>query len=114
MVTVDDITGFFLNNSSESRKITKYDFKGVPVIESWVGINKQGKVIIKGRIHNHEKYPQGVKINTSSVTGYFSERGRVYVTTKNSIYELGKPLNEVDLVIKVPDFHDIEKVTIWN
>lgn len=114
MVTVDDITGFFLDHSSEGRKVTKYDFKGVPVIESWVGLCKNGRVIIKGRIHNHEKYTQGVKINTSSVTGYFSEKGRVYVTTKNSIYELGNPLNEVELLINIPEFQDPKKVTVWN
>ncbi len=114
MVTVDDITVFFLDNTSDSRKVTKYDFQNISVIESWVGLNKKGKVIIKGRIHNHEKYPQGVKINTSSVTGYFSERGRVYVTTKNSIYELGQPFNEVELVIKVPEFHHPEKMTVWK
>lgn len=114
MVTVDDITGFFLDHSSEARKVTKFDFKGVPVIESWVGLRKNGRVIIKGRIHNHEKYPQGVKISTSSVTGYFSEKGRVYVTTKNSIYELGNPLNEVELLINVPEFQDPKKVTVWH
>lgn len=55
-------------------------------------------------------YTQGVKINTSSVTGYFSEKGRVYVTTKNSIYELGSPLNEVELLINIPEFQDPKKV----
>lgn len=114
MFTVDDITGFFLDNASDSRKVSKYDFKGMPVIESWVGLDKKGKIIIKGRIHNHPKHPQGVKINTSSVTGYFSNQGRVYVTTKNSIYELGQPLNEVELVIKVPEFQNQEKITIWS
>ncbi|WP_299485778.1 hypothetical protein [Acaryochloris sp. IP29b_bin.137] len=114
MVTIDDITGFFLDNSSDSRKVTKYDFKGILTIESWVVLEQKGKVIIKGRIHNHKKHPQGVNISTSGVKGYFSERGRVYVTTKNSIYELGQPLNEVELVIKVPELQNPEKMTIWN
>jgi|GEM_PF-6830425 len=114
MFTVEDITGFFLDNAADSRKISKCDFKRMPVIESWVGLDKQSKIIIKGRIHNHPSHPQGVKINTSSVTGYFSEKGHVYVTTKHSIYELGQPWNEVELMIKAPEFRDLEKVTVWN
>lgn len=114
MLTVEDITGFFLDNAADPKKISKCDFRRLPVIESWVGLVKQGKAIIKGRIHHHPKHPQGVKINTSSVTGYFSDKGHVYITTKNSIYELGQPLHEVELVMKVPEFQDLEKITVWS
>lgn len=114
MFTIDDITGFFLDNAADAKQVTRSDFKGTPIIESWVGLDKKNKVVIKGRIHNHPQHPQGVKISTSGVTGYFSEKGRVYVTTKNSIYELGQPLNEVELVIKVPEFQNLEKITVWH
>lgn len=114
MFTVDDITGFFLENASNSRKVAKHDFQGVSIIERWVGFEKKGNIIIKGYIHNHPKYPQGVRINTSSIMSYFSEKGRVYITTKNSIYELGQPLNEVELVFKAPDSQSLEKMTVWS
>ncbi|WP_299404017.1 hypothetical protein [Acaryochloris sp. IP29b_bin.148] len=114
MVTVDDITGFFLDNSSDTRKVERSNFNGVPIIESWIGLPKKEKVIIKGHIHNHKEYLQGVKISTSGVTGYFSKSGRVYVTTKNSIYELGQPLNGVELLITAPKFQNSEKITYWS
>ena len=114
MLTVDDITGFFLDNASEPRNSKNKNVKEIPIIESWVVLKKLERVIIKGRIYNHPKHPQGVKINTSSVKSYFSNQGRVYVETKHSIYELGTPINEVELVFKVPDFDTLEQVTIWN
>lgn len=114
MFTAKDITGFFLDKASESRKVTKYDFQNVPIIEKWIGLDHRGKVIIKGRIYNHSKHPKGVTINTSGVKGYFSDKGRVFVTTQNSIYELGRPLNEVELIIKLPEMMNAEKMTIWN
>lgn len=114
MLTVNDITGFFLDNASEIQNSTNKNIKGKPIIESWVGLDKKGRVTIKGRIYNHPKHPQGVKINTSSIKSYFSKQGRVYVETKHSIYELGTPINEVELVVKVPEIDALEQVTIWN
>lgn len=114
MLTVDDITGFFLDNASGPRNSTHYTVEGVPIIESWVGLYKKGRAIIKGRMFNHPKHPPGVKINTSSVTRYFSNKGRVYVETKHSTYELGTPIDEVDLIIKLPEFNTLEQITSWH
>lgn len=113
-VITREIDGFYLQNASDSRKFSRYDFQGIPEIDAWVSLEKGEKTIIAGRIVNHPTYTQGLPIKTSSVEGYFSENGRVYINTKNSIYELGKPRNELGLIFSVPDINEAAKMTIWN
>lgn len=88
-MTVDDITDYYIEHSKAT--LTPDNSLGLPVIEVWDGVDAGDKVVISGRIHNHPKYPPGAKLRTSVIKGYIAKAGRVYVTTKNSMYELGMP-----------------------
>lgn len=115
MLTVEDITGFYLENSfSKFDQTLKKDTQNIPIIESWIGIDKDGRAVIKGELFGHPKHPLGVKMMTSTIQRYFGGAGHVYVKTRNSLYELGRPLNELDLPIEILDFQKLEKMTIWH
>lgn len=94
MITVGEIIEFFVENAYRSNELQKRNLSVGPIIESWIGLEKQGRVVIQGQIHNHPRYVKRIKITTSSVQRCFANEGRVYVKTKSSIYELGTPRNE--------------------
>lgn len=114
MLTVDDITGFFLENVSKPSQTPKESSQNIPIIESWVGVEKDGRAVIKGKLFGHPQHPLGVKMMTSTIQRYFGGAGHVYVKTKNSLYELGQPLSELELPVEMPEFQALAKMTIWN
>lgn len=61
------------------------------IIEAWTCIDVGDNVVIRGQIHNYPQYPSGTPLRTSPIQGYFSNSGRMYVNTRNSMYELGMP-----------------------
>ncbi len=64
-----------------------------PTLERWLEIQIAERVVICGVINNHVKYPDGMRILTSSVQGFTSDdEGRSYVLTQNSRYQLGTKL----------------------
>ena len=70
--------------------------------------------MIKGGLQGHPQHPLGIKMMTSAIQRYFAGEGRVYVKTKNSLYELGQPLNELELLVQIPNSQNPEKITIWD
>lgn len=115
MLTVEDITGFFVENaSSKSGQTLKEDTQNIPVIESWIGVEKDGRAVIKGKLFGHPQHPLGVNMTTSTIQRYFGGAGRVYVKTRNSLYELGRPLNKLELPDETSDFQTLAKMTIWH
>lgn len=114
MLTIEDITAFFQTHSCLSKKSPEENSQKIPVIEAWVGVEKKGRTVIKGRLHGHPQHPLGVKMMTSAIQRHFAGAGRVYVKTKNSLYELGQPLNELELLIQISDSQNPEKITIWD
>ena len=61
-----------------------------PKLEMWLELQISERVVICGVIYNHIKYPDGMRLLTSSVKDYKSDaEGRSYVLTHNSRYELG-------------------------
>lgn len=115
-MTVDEITDYYIEHSKAT--LTPDNSLGLPVIEAWVGTDSGDKVIISGRIHNHPKYPLGAKLRTSMIQGYIAKAGRVYVTTKNSMYELGMPCQYLSSDSQKPHTNpgekQREKLTYWS
>ncbi|WP_299493435.1 hypothetical protein [Acaryochloris sp. IP29b_bin.137] len=115
MLTVEDITGFFVENASlKSGQTPKEDTQNIPIIESWTGVEKDGRAVIKGTLFGHPQHPLGVKMTTSTIQRYFGGAGHVYVKTRNSLYELGQPLNELELPVEIADFQKLAKMTVWH
>lgn len=88
-MTIEDITNYYAEHAQTT--LMPANSIELPVIEAWTGADVGNKVVIYGRVHNHPQYPQGVQLRTSVIQGYIAKAGRVYVTTKNSMYELGMP-----------------------
>ncbi len=114
MLTVEDITGFFLENASNPSQTLKECSQNIPIIESWIGVEKGDSAVIKGQLFGHPQHPLGVEMMTSTIQRYFGGAGHVYVKTRNSLYELGQPLNELELPVEMPDFQAQAKMTIWH
>lgn len=114
MLTVEDITGFFLENASKSSQSPIENSQNIPIIESWVGVEKDGRAVIQGKLFGHPQHPLGVKMMTSTIQRYFGGAGHVYVKTRNSLYELGQPLHKLALPVEIPDCQSMAKMTIWH
>lgn len=114
MLTVDDIKTFFRENASLRPRTSQEHSQTIPIIESWIGLEKDGKTVIKGKLHGHPQHPLGVKMMTSTIQRYFAGAGRVYVKTRNSLYELGNPLSELELSTAIPGVQKLERMTIWD
>lgn len=114
MVTIEDIKVFFQRNISLSRQTPQESSSRIPIIESWIGLEKAGRPIIKGRLYGHPNHSVGAKIMTSTIQGYFAGAGHVYVKTRNSLYELGQPCNELGFLKEISGDQHPEQVTIWN
>lgn len=63
----------------------------MPKLDHWIELEVGGRMLISGVISRHPQYPCGIRILTSSIGGYTSDReARVFAVTKNSKYELGE------------------------
>ncbi|QUY46227.1 hypothetical protein [Acaryochloris marina] len=87
----DEIIDYFLQNAQSSPTTPDTPSLCQSIIEAWMCVDLSNNVVIRGKIHNHPKYPSGTPLRTSPIQGYFSNSGRMYVNTKNSMYELGMP-----------------------
>ncbi|ABW32933.1 hypothetical protein [Acaryochloris marina] len=87
----DNITDYYLEHSQPTLTASNTVSLNVPIIESWRCYDISNNVIIRGQIFNHSKYPAGKSLKSSPIQGCLTKAGRVYVTTKNSMYELGIP-----------------------
>lgn len=114
MVTVEDIKVFYQRNISQSRQTPQEASQRIPIIESWIGLEKSGRPILKGRLYGHPQHSVGAKIMTSTVQGYFAGAGHVYIKTKHSLYELGQPYNELEFSEDFSAHQHPEQVTLWN
>lgn len=90
-MTADEIINYFLQNTQSSLTTPNTSSLCQSTIENWICINVGNNVLIRGQIHNHPKYPPGTPFKTSPIQGYFSNCDRIYVNTRNSMYELGMP-----------------------
>ncbi len=113
---MEDITGFFTSNVSAMDTPEK----GVPKLDLWIELRASGRAVISGVISRHPKYPDGMRILTSSLEGYTSDQDcKIYAMTKNSKYELGEKLEVGDpsRLISASGFAevvtDLEKETIF-
>ncbi|ABW31816.1 hypothetical protein [Acaryochloris marina] len=115
MLTIEDITGFFVENASyKSGQTPQEDTQNIPIIESWIDVEKDGIAVIRGKLYGHPQHPLGVSMTTSTIQRYFGGAGHVYVKTRNSLYELGQPLKELELPDETSDFQALAKKTIWH
>ncbi len=114
----DDITDYYLEHSQPTLAASNTASLSLPIIESWRCIDVRNQVVIRGQIFNHPKYFAGQQLKSSPIQGYLSKAGRVYVTTKNSIYELGTPhpdfAGEAQLWIDNADHQQWEKLTYFG
>lgn len=114
----DDIVDYYLQNSQSTFTTPISPSLCTATIEAWVCIAAGNQVMIQGQIHNHPKYPSGKKLKTSLIKDYFTQAGRVYVTTRNSMYELGMPhedfIGEVQLLPDNMEAGQWEKLTYWG
>jgi|GEM_PF-3021734 len=90
-MTADEIINYYLQNSQPTLTITNTPSLCPAIIKSWICIDVDSKAVIRGRIHNHPQYLPGKPLKTSPIEGYCSYSGRIYVSTNNSMYELGLP-----------------------
>jgi hypothetical protein len=89
---MEDVTGFF--NEAFATLVPKED--QIPALDLWIELYVSGRTVISGVISNHTRYPDGMRILTSSIQGYETEAGITYAMTKNSKYQLGERLEVVD------------------
>lgn len=113
-----DITDYYFEHSQPTLNTSIPTSLNLPIIESWVPLDVRNQVVIRGQIHNHPKYPAGKQLKSSPIQGYLTKSGRVFVTTKNSIYELGTPhpafMSDANIFVGNTDNHPIEKLTYWG
>lgn len=114
----NEITDYYLEHSQPTLNTSVPESLNLPIIESWVPVDVHNQVVIRGQIHNHPKYPTGKQLKSSPIQGYLTKSGRVFVTTKNSIYELGTPhpafMSDAHFSMSNRDNHPIEKLTYWE
>lgn len=114
----DDITDYYLEHSQPTLTASNTASLNLPIIESWRCLNISKHVIIRGQIFNHPKYLAGKSLKSSPIQGCLTKAGRVYVTTKNSMYELGTPHPDFagDALdwINNTDHQPMEKLTCWG
>lgn len=114
----DDIVNYYLQNSQSTLATPKTPSICTATIESWICVDVGHKTVIQGQIHNHPKHPSGKKLKTSPIQDYLSKEGRVYVTTKNSMYELGMPhpdfTGDTQQLIGSMETRQWGKLTYWE
>ena len=114
----DEIIDYYLQNSQATLATPQTPSLCSAIIESWLCVDVGSKVVIHGQIHNHPKYPNGKGLTTSPIQGFLSQTGRVYITTRNSIYELGMPhpdfTGDAQLLIDDMETRKWEKLTYWG
>lgn len=117
-MTADDIVDHYLQNAQSTLATPHSPSICTGTIESWVCIDAGNKIVIHGQIHNHPKHPAGKKLKTSPIRNYLANEGRVYVTTKNSMYELGMPhpdfTGDAQMLIGDMENQQWEKLTYWE
>lgn len=97
-MTVEEIINYYLENYKPISSSISTVPLNVPIIESWLCVDIRNKVVIHGQIYNHSQYPAGEKLKSSPIQGCLTREGRVYITTKNSVYELGIPSSDFDTI----------------
>ncbi|ABW31619.1 hypothetical protein [Acaryochloris marina] len=114
----DDITDYYFEHSQPTLTASNTVSLNVPIIEFWRCYDISNNVIIRGQIFNHPKYPAGKSLKSSPIQGCLTKAGRVYVTTKNSMYELGTPHpKSAGDALNWPNHTDhqpLEKLTYWG
>lgn len=90
-MTADEIINYYLQNSRSTLTTTNTPSLCPAIIKSWICIDIDSKAVIRGQIHNHPEYSSEKSSKTSPIEGYCSYSGRIYVSTNNSMYELGTP-----------------------
>ncbi|WP_299493441.1 hypothetical protein [Acaryochloris sp. IP29b_bin.137] len=114
----DDIVDYYLQNSQATLATPQSPSLCTTTIESWICVDAGSKVIIHGQIYNHPKHRTGKKLKTSPIQDYLAKDGRVYVTTKNSMYELGMPhpdfTGDAQLLVGNMGTQQWEKLTYWE
>lgn len=117
-MVADDIVEYYLQNYQSTMGKMSLSSLCSSIIESWLCIDVDEKVIILGQIHNHPNYPSGKKLKTSPIQGFFQKNGRIYVNTKNSMYELGLPhqdfAGDSKLLLENDEGLKWEKLTYWE
>lgn len=113
-----DITSYYFEHFRPVQVDPRYVTLAPPIIESWRCIEVMNRIVIRGRIFNHPKYPAGNHLKSSPIQGYLNKAGRVYVTTRNSIYELGTPhphiVNDAQQGAGGREDNEWEKLTYWG
>lgn len=109
-MTANDIIDYYLENSLSNQTSFQTHSLCPSIIESWLCLDVDRMIVISGQIHNHPHYTQGTHLKTSPIQGCFSNTGRVYVNTKNSMYELGMPHHNFvgDYQLILSDNEDIQ------
>lgn len=114
----DKIVDYYLQNSQSTLATPRSPSLCTAIIESWMCFDASNNAVIHGQIQNHPKHPAGKKIKTSPVQDFLSKEGRVYVTTKNSMYELGLPhpdfAGDTQQLIGNMETSQWEKLTYWG
>ncbi|MGR3279994.1 hypothetical protein ACSYAD_33610 [Acaryochloris marina NIES-2412] len=114
----DDIVDYYLQNAQSTLATPQSHSLCTATIESWICVDTGKKIVIHGQIHNHPKHPTGKKLKTSPIQDYLAKDGRVYVTTKNSMYELGMPhpdfTGDAQQLVDNMGTQQWEKLTYWG
>lgn len=117
-MTVEEVVNYYLEHFKPKKLTFETDPLNVPIIESWICTYISNKVVVHGTIFNHPQYPSGGNLQTSPIHGYLARDGRVYITTKNSVYELGVPHSvlDIDTQFLMNDFEDEQeqKLNYWD
>lgn len=117
-MVADDIIEYYLQNYQSTIGRISLSSLCSSIIESWLCIDVNKKVIIFGQIHNHPNHPSGKRLKTSPIQGCFSKNGHIYVNTKNSMYELGLPhqdfAGDSKLFLENDQELEWEKLTHWT
>ena len=117
-MTAADITDYYLEHSRTAQTTSNAVPLNLPIIESWMCVDMGEKVVIRGMVHNHPKHSSGKRIKTSPIQGCLCKASHVYVTTKNSMYQLGTPRsNSIDTPKPLNGYTETiecEKLTYWK
>lgn len=114
----EDITTYYFEHFQPSQQRWPSGTLRPPIIQSWRCIKVKNQIVIRGKIFNHPKYPAGKHLKSSPIQECLNKAGRVYVTTRNSIYELGTPhpnlVSNTHREVDGPKNHEWEKLTYWG
>ena len=116
-LTYMTVRGFDVTMSNQIEAITKYwseaiargeepSNKGalvVPRLNKWYTTIHRNRLRISGLVEFHPDYPDGATITTSSIKSHMSIEGRLLVSTKHSVYELGTPLHQENITGDLKD-----------